>query len=267
MNRIIEIDEAAPPINTLVVDGLNHLPGTGADWYVKRHLGKGVTYSRLTTSKKREVLQPVHDDVFGYRKWNKMAHRLFGPQVGEADESERARERDGKGRRLGFDGAPESKEHKRLKGYVSAHPRRFGAPAECPAGKEEKVLDSGDEVDVWFVVPGEQLAVEVKSVRSTDVDLRRGVFQCVKYRSVLAAQALEEKIDTHIRARLVAEVKVPAALQRLARILGVEVQVLRPDEARCNGAKLPRSRVRQLRRSPRRLAARHAATTRPHDLL
>jgi len=224
MNRIIEIDPRAPPINTLVVNSRTHLPSSGADWYVKRYLGKGIKYSKLDPNLKRQVLQPVHDEVRRYRKWSKIAHRLFGSQIAVADATEQTRERDGKARRLGFGGPAESEEHKRLKNYVSTHPRRFCAPAECRKGKEEKLLDSGDEIDVWFLVPGEQLAVEVKSVCSTDADLRRGVFQCVKYRSVLAAQAKEEKIDTRIRARLVAEVKVPVVLQSLARILNVEIQ-------------------------------------------
>ena len=80
------------------------------------------------------------------------------------------------------------------------------------------------------MVPGKQVAVEVKSARSMERDLRRGIFQCVKYRSVLNAQALLEFKTSlpAIRARLVSEKPLPPELLRLAKTLEVETQVIKP---------------------------------------
>ena len=84
---------------------------------------------------------------------------------------------------------------------------------------------------MWFVTPDEQLAVEVKSSRSNDTDLRRGVYQCVKYRALLEARLAVDKLEARVRARLVSEVKLPSHAVRIAEMLGVEVQVITLDEA------------------------------------
>jgi len=95
-------------------------------------------------------------------------------------------------------------------------------------GRTEERLASFDEMDVWFMMPGEQLAVEVKSIISNEPDIRRGIFQCVKYRAVLEAQATENKVESRIRVRLVSETRFSAKLQRLAQLLDVELQIIQP---------------------------------------
>jgi hypothetical protein len=231
MDRIGEVAPKAPPINTLVVNAQTKLPGQGADWYVKRYLPK-MKYPGLSDQAKREVLKPVHDDVFAYQEWNKVARKAFGTDAVKATTKgeEKKGESDGKAKRLGFGGPSESPEHRRLKCYVKAHPTRFGAPADCGKGVIEKRLDSQDEIDVWFMVPGEQLAVEVKSARSLESDLRRGIFQCVKYRAILNAQWECEfsKDLPKVRAKLVSEAVLPRELLRLAKILDIEIQVIKP---------------------------------------
>jgi hypothetical protein len=69
--------------------------------------------------------------------------------------------------------------------------------------------------------PGEQLAVEVKSRRSNDLDLKRGIFQCVKYRAVLEAENKAGKIKSTVRACLVSERKLPNELARLAKLFDI----------------------------------------------
>jgi len=66
-------------------------------------------------------------------------------------------------------------------------------------------LESLDEIDVWFMYPGQEMAVEVKSTRSMEPVHRRGIFQCVKYRAVLEAQSRVLKSNSKIRTRLVSE--------------------------------------------------------------
>jgi hypothetical protein len=136
-------------------------------------------------------------------------------------------EHDGKARRLGFGGAPEGEEHRRLKEYVRSYPGQFGAPTHCTI-EIEKRLRSNDEIDVWFGAANEQLAVEVKSVRSNELDLSRGIFQCVKYKAVLAAEALCEGSKPIIRSLLVSEKALPSQYAAQAELLGIKVQVIDP---------------------------------------
>ena len=107
------------------------------------------------------------------------------------------------------------------------HPEEFGAPADCTS-EIEKLLKSNDEIDVWFMVPSEQLAVEVKSVRSNDLDLSRGIFQCVKYKAVLEAEARCAGSTPTIRTLLVSEKPLPKECARQAELLGIRVQVIDP---------------------------------------
>jgi hypothetical protein len=142
-------------------------------------------------------------------------------------EVEQEGEHDGKLSRRGYGGPPESEEHLRLKCYVKAHPQKFGAPENCHA-VAEKLLKSRDEIDVCCTVSGEQLAIEVKSVRSNDSDIERGIFQCVKYRAVLEAEAKCDDKGPKIRTRLVSEGPLSAECVRQAKLLGIEVQVIKP---------------------------------------
>ena len=139
-------------------------------------------------------------------------------------------ESDAKSRRLGWGGPPESEEHRKLKEYVAEHPSEFGAPKECKEGMVEWRLLSTDEIDVWFMSVGEQLAVEVKSRRSSMADIERGIFQCVKYAALLEAQSHVARFTTKqsIRALLVSEQPLSSKLTRWANKLGVEVQVIKP---------------------------------------
>jgi hypothetical protein len=51
----------------------------------------------------------------------------------------------------------------------------------------------------------------------------RGIFQCVKYQAILDAVLLSESKEIDARALLVIEDKLPASLQPLCNLLGVDV--------------------------------------------
>jgi hypothetical protein len=227
MNRISEVAPQAPPINAL--NGQTKLPGHGSDWFVQRYL-RDTSYEKLSRRAKREMLQPVFDDVYAFPRWEDVARRAYAIKIAPAKSSGRAGENDGKGRRLGLGGPAESPEHLRLKEFVQRHPRKFGAPRRCRKGIVEKRLESLDEIDVWFAAPGRQLAVEVKSTRSLDDDLRRGIFQCVKYRAVLLAQAKWEfkRMLPTVRAKLVSERALPPEPRKLASALDIDIHIIKP---------------------------------------
>ncbi|MFZ5680183.1 MAG: hypothetical protein ACOY91_10535 [Pseudomonadota bacterium] len=230
MERILEVAPGAPPINTLVIDKTTRLPGDGASDFVASYM-LGTTYEKLSNQKKREVLLPVFEKVFSYSDWPKVARLAFGIKAVELSKKKLIEtEHDGKDRRIGFGGPAESPEHLRLKTYVVNHPRMFGAPKKSKKGIPEKALASRDEIDVWFMVPGHQVAIEVKSERSSQDDLKRGIYQCVKYKALLEAEARWElkrelpKVD----AKLVSENALSKENRRLARALGVDVITIKP---------------------------------------
>ena len=100
-------------------------------------------------------------------------------------------------------------------------------PAYTGFGTEtEFVLASADRVDVVFRGLQETVAIEVKSIDSNEADLRRGVFQCIKYRAVL--EAMDFRSDPTVTAILVTQKDLPEDLASLARLNGVRCFVKAP---------------------------------------
>jgi hypothetical protein len=90
-------------------------------------------------------------------------------------------------------------------------------------GETEFRLPSGDSVDVMFIHRGEHVAVEVKSAISDEGDITRGMFQCVKYATVLEAWMVTRKKSIDVRAILALEGSLSNKLAALKNLLGVEV--------------------------------------------
>lgn len=83
----------------------------------------------------------------------------------------------------------------------------------------EVVLDSADRVDVVYYGPKSTVMIEVKSSDSVEIDLRRGVFQCIKYRAVM--EAMDVRLNADIIAILVTQSRLPGELAKLARLHGI----------------------------------------------
>jgi hypothetical protein len=129
--------------------------------------------------------------------------------------------------RGGWSNEPESKEHKELKEWVSTHPEILGIKALLADGTCEWVFPSADRPDVLFEHDSLSIVVEVKSSRSADSDLERGIYQCIKYRALMRA-------DLKVRGKkptgysvLVSERKLSLTLQEVADLLGVRVIVVK----------------------------------------
>jgi hypothetical protein len=219
MDRIIKVGKDAPPLNTIVVYKGSQLPGEGAELYLKRFL-PSIKYKDLTDEQKRVVLEPVHEAVFNFEGWDRVAAKAFSDGLPFIEKEPERGESDGKAKRAGFGGPVESEDHLRLKKFVADNPKLFGAPEPYPKGMTEWRIESGDEIDVCFVTPDELLAVEVKSIRSQPLDLKRGIFQCVKYRAVLEAQMIAKKAEPRVRVRLVSENEFLSEHETLAKLYG-----------------------------------------------
>lgn len=219
MNQILEIYPRAPLINVLITRG-SGIPGRGVGGYLARryrnpHLAD---WDNVSKEMKLQVVDRERKKVFKYKNWMALNHKLFGedalgklrkPSSGESDH-----------KKGGRGGPAESREHKKLKSWVAADPSRIGLSQRYGPGVTEYPLMSGDKVDVMFIANDKFRAVEVKSLKSNDDDLKRGIYQCVKYREVKSAEIAPYKAD--VEAILVVERKLPLGLRERAAMLGVK---------------------------------------------
>lgn len=128
----------------------------------------------------------------------------------------------------------ETEEHKRLKHFVAVNYHLLGVKGRFTASFEEGFL-SGDTADVMLDDVGERqrICIEAKSRISQNADLMRGIFQCVKYRAILAAQESYElkRNPTHqlrkLRTFLVTERGLPENLKELCDLLDVTAFTLK----------------------------------------
>lgn len=67
------------------------------------------------------------------------------------------------------------------------------------------------------------MAVEVKSSRSNADDIERGIYQCIKYKTVLVAEDLSKNNGKRITSHLVLQNKLPVTLLKLKNKLNVDV--------------------------------------------
>ena len=118
-------------------------------------------------------------------------------------------------------GSGEGKEHKALKEYILKHPERLGY-SDIVFAETEHILPSGDRLDVYFELSdGDHVAIEVKPSISTDQDITRGIFQCLKYYAVMEALRTIECKDYEIEVILVSA----ATLSSQNKSLAVELDI------------------------------------------
>lgn len=208
-----EWKEKVPPIQCLVVNKSTGLPGEGIGWF----LVKKEDFSALPLRKKRAIVEAELQHIFSYPSWEKVLEFFlleqtslnFTPILSKAS---------------GGFGGGESKDHKALKEYVAKHPESIGLKGNnIPVGITEHPLPSGDSLDVSFFTLKGWVAAEVKSAISSEADIVRGLFQCIKYRAVMEAVQISEAQPQNVRALLVLESTFPQSLIPLRNILGVEV--------------------------------------------
>ena len=208
-----ELGEPIPPIQCLVVNKNTGLPGEGIGWFIKdKDLD---SYGNLSISQKRRVVKDKLASIYSYQEWNKVLQLL---NLKPADEN--------------FDdyissatkyGGGEGPEHKALKGFVANNPEIINLPRKAKPGKIEYDLPSGDSIDVYFNVNGEEIGVEVKPSTSPESDIVRGMYQCIKYKAVLEARQLTKFLTKNSRTILVLGGGFPPHLSSIRNMLGIEV--------------------------------------------
>ncbi len=208
-------DGDIPHIQSLVINQRDQLPGSGFEGFLADRL-KG--YQGLSSAEKRAYLDGYWHDIFAYPRWAEVLNAC-----GLAPATTDASELVDKAKTGRSGGGGEGPEHLALKQLVRDDPKIVGLPSSFPRGSIEAPLPSGDRLDVLFHARSRMLAVEVKSRISNDVDLTRGLFQCVKYRAVMEAERAVKGGGYSIEAVLVVGRAFPDTLKPLRNSLGVEV--------------------------------------------
>ncbi len=206
-----QLDPDIPPIQALVINKTSGLPGSGIGWFL--HHSKA-DFARLSRQQKLQKVKAAHFDIYAYQHWDKVLRALkLKPVSSNAEALVKTATR--------FKGGGEGEAHRRLKTYVCAHPELIGFRRSCQATVERR-LASGDALDVSFESRRHWTAVEVKSAVSAEGDLERGLFQCVKYKAVMAAECAVQGKRKDVDALLVVEGKLSPDLLALANTLGIQ---------------------------------------------
>lgn len=203
-------DQGIPPIQSLVVSASKKLPSDGLKEFFP-------SYPQLSIEKKRDFVSNLYPAIFEFgSRWERLLAELGLTPDHPATEQHP---------RMGYNpwGGEGSPEHRALRDYIAGNPGILGIPSGNCSAVTEFPIKSGDRIDVVFQLPGEIIAVEVKSRRSGPDDFMRGVFQCIKYASVLAAECTLRREATRIRAILVIEGKLDGISRDAATRLSVSV--------------------------------------------
>jgi hypothetical protein len=213
MNKIQEIEPDAPLINVLVVNQKDRQPSSGAGGYMAHRFSE--PRLDLEDAKKRypklweKNFKRAAGEVYSYTEaqWSALFERVFETPLDlekiELDREERheGTEKDGiaSGRNYGSGG--EGPFHKSLRMWVKDNPGEIHVAFTAASTETEVDLDSGDRVDVVYKLANRIAVLEVKSRISDEIDLRRGVFQCVKSTRVCRAIEAEDQRDREYRQR------------------------------------------------------------------
>ena len=223
IDKILQIDAKAPLLNALLVERATELPSDGAGWYLATRFKQPRLNRENAKNRFPKLWRKTFDLAAGQvyatpeKEWQRLFEATFNEPLQareiEEDRQRRKRGQEDDGLRYGRKG--EGPHHKALRLWVCEHPGAIRRRFADATTETEVVLDSADRVDAVFNLLDQVIAVEVKSRDSNLADLRRGVFQCIKYRAVLDAMDIRE--SDSVSAMLVYEGKLPSEIKTMLR--------------------------------------------------
>lgn len=229
MYRLLEVDPDAPLINVLVVNQDDRLPSKGAGGFMAKRFG--VPELAKDGAKEKhpklwaETFEKAAGEVYAYKAkdWAKLYRKAFGEKLPidaineEREDRKTGEENDGldyNNRRYGRGG--EGPAHRALRLWVTENPQAIRKQFAGARTQTEVDLLSGDRIDSVYYCEDRTVVLEVKSRISNEVDMMRGVYQCVKYRAVMTATHVQE--DPLVEAFLVTETEVSGEIASLLRL-------------------------------------------------
>ncbi len=191
-------------INAIVVNQNTQLPG-------ESFLPGG---DAISPEVREAQFRRICTQIVAYQHWDQFLHNL-GLEPAEPGPEDLDREALATAK---LRGGRESRAHKRLKGFVAAHPQHLGLDRRLHSTIEYP-FPSGDRCDVVFSPDSEQPAVVEVKTQVTRGELVKGIYQAVKYRALLEALRIDGGHGT-VRAFVVAQ-RVPEEVSLHARRLSV----------------------------------------------
>ena len=181
-----------PPIQLLVCNESTGRPGNLA----LNFLGfKKSETDKMSKALLDTVVLRAHQSVFAYQHWQYVLKALgLKPATLELPPPETLLPKIGE-----LEGHPkgEGEEHEKLKLYLARNPQVIGIEWEGH-GDIERLLLSGDRLDISFRDDERWIAVEVKGKNSPVADMVRGIFQCIKYKVTLESQLRYEALEGRV---------------------------------------------------------------------
>jgi hypothetical protein len=209
--------EEIPQIQCIVVSKATGLPGEGIDGFISDEK----TFSKLNDKQKNALVDGLLAKIYAYDKWDTVLNTF---DLNTSSIPKKIREKIKKiSSSSSKKGGGEGKEHKKLKVFISNNPKALGLKYVGLIPKIEKHLPSGDSIDVFFKNKKNWIGVEVKSIISNDSDILRGLYQCVKYQSVMEKHLSVLDIQKDTKVILALGGSFPDELIPVKNILGIEV--------------------------------------------
>ena len=198
-----------PTPNALVKSSKTDIPSHGFEFVYDN-------YGKLSDIEKKIFIAGINESAYNYSKWDAVLHELglknaiLLPQK-QLDAI--------KNMQYGYGG--EGIEHKTLKEYIYHNPKKLKL-RNIVLKETEYTLPSGDRLDVFFELgDGTHVAIEVKPSSSPELDIIRGIFQCVKYQAVMEAFKKIECRKTEIKVILL----IARELSSQERLLAEELEI------------------------------------------
>ena len=198
-----------PTLNALVKSSKTDIPSHGFEFVCSN-------YRNLSDIKKKKLIADINESAYKYSKWDEVLHELglkntiLLPQK-QLDAI--------KNMQRGYGG--EGIEHKTLKEYIYDYPEKLKLK-NIVLKETEYTLPSGDRLDVFFELgDGTHVAIEVKPSSSPELDIIRGIFQCVKYQAVMEAFKKIGCRKTEIKVLLLIARKLSSKERMLAKELEI----------------------------------------------
>lgn len=205
--------EKCPLLNILLVRQDILLPGDGAGPFMARYLNdrdlKSNDFRQKNPKRWRDACEKIATDVYAFEDWDQVYHHTFDEHL--PTPKSQGKEKDG----IRHNRKGEGENHKNLRMWVKNNPGKIKKSYKNFRSDTEVVLDSADRVDVVYYDRNMTVAIEVKSRDSNDEDLRRGIFQCTKYRAVM--KAMDIRSEPKVDALLVTQKDLPGDLKSLLR--------------------------------------------------
>lgn len=200
-----------PPIQCLVVNKKDELPGEGIGWFI----GK-TDFAGLNKAQKQKIVAAQLARIYTFQYWDWVLEELNLEPVETdlKDELDKAKR---------FKGGGESEHHNMFKEFIAKNPKLLGINGDIGKGQTEYLLPSADKVDILFKDKDLKIGVEVKSDLSDTADILRGLFQCVKYKHLIEAEQIVNDQLPNSRVILALQGLLPRELTLVKNLLGIEV--------------------------------------------